>query len=252
MATWAGRRKFIYAVIVIIVAVFLIGWPVYNLFYEAPSCVDNKQNGDEQGIDCGGSCTKLCQNNFLSLPAASWVRYKEVAPNVYNIAAYVVNPNKNAAAKKVPYRFSVLDRNGFQIAEAKGTFDVPAGRNTMIFRPAVTIKDQEPARAVVEFSNNPEWSIASDSLRSLSVTDKDYSENESGSSLEARLRNGGAVGLSDIVVFAILKDGDGNVIDFSKTIVDRLGPSASAVAPFTWPASHGGRVISIEVLAVPE
>jgi hypothetical protein len=49
----------------------------------------------------------------------------------------------------------------------------------------------------------------------------------------------------------VLYDGDGNAIDFSKTVIDSVPANGgTVVAPFTWPVSHNGQVVSIEVLPV--
>ncbi len=251
MATWSNRRKSLYALLAIAIIVVGIGLPGYRLFYVAPSCTDSKKNGDEKGVDCGGSCTKLCSSNFISVPPASWVRYKEVAPGLYNVAAYIINPNKNASAKRIPYKMIFIDRDGIQIGDIQGTFDLPPGRNTLIFKTSVSIQDQKPVRAIVDFDHDPDWVLATDALQGLDVADKEYTE-QGDSELNVRLKNSSPVTMRNVTVYAILKDHGANVIDFSKTIVDEIASGGTATAPFTWPQSHDGRVLSIEVLTVQE
>ena len=252
MATWSSRRKSLYALVLIVVAVVLIGIPSFKLFYKAPSCFDNTQNGDEQGIDCGGSCTKLCSSAFLPIPSASWVRMTGSAPNTYNLAAYIVNPNPKAGAKAIPYSFAVLDKDGVKIGGATGKFDLPPGRNTLVFQNSIHLQNQQAARTTFDFGADPQWYVGSDPLSGVQVLGKNYSESAAGSSLDITLKNQSPLPVGNIVVYAILKDADSNVLDFSKTIVDQIAPQGTAVAPFTWPASHSGKVISIEALAVPE
>ena len=59
MSSWSSERKSVYALIMLVIVLALIGVPSYFLFYTPPSCTDGVKNGTEQGIDCGGSCTKL-------------------------------------------------------------------------------------------------------------------------------------------------------------------------------------------------
>lgn len=254
MSTWSNRRKSLYALIVVVLLILLIGIPAWKLFYTAPSCTDNTKNGDEQGVDCGGSCTKLCASAFLDIPSPSWVRFREIAPRLYNVAAYIVNPNPNAGARNISYRLNILDREGLEIAEATGRFNLPVGRNTLVFISGlrITNADRQPVRALVEFKKQPEWIPGADKLSLLEIAGKDYRESTVESSLDATLRNRSALPLRNIVVYAILKDKDDNAIDFSKTIVDEIRPQGTALAPFTWPYSHEGKVISLEVLPVPE
>ena len=252
MATWSSKRKFGYALILIVIVVVAIGLPTWKLVYTPPSCVDGTQNGDETGIDCGGSCTKLCSNAFLPIPSPSWVRFRQAAPGIYNAAAYIVNPNPKAGALKIPYVLSLIDPQGITLAESRGVFDLPPGRNTLVFATSLVVKEQTPARAIIDIGKLPNWYIGSDPLPTVSVTDKNYVEATTSSSLNVSVKNSGALATGPLDVFAVLKDADQNVVDFSKTIVDGIGPNSTVIAPFTWPYGHSGKVISIEVLTVPE
>jgi hypothetical protein len=252
MATWSSKRKFIYAVIALVIVAVAIVLPAWKIFYVPPSCTDNKQDGDEQGVDCGGSCTVLCQNSFLTLPPASWVRFVPVAPDTYNVAAYMVNPNPKAGAKNVPYTFELIDANGLPLAHASGTFDLAPGRNSLAFAGPLVIKTTKPVRAVMTVDADPIWSVGNDPLPTLLVADKSYGESTTTSRLTVTLKNTGALPIQPINVYAILDDASGNAIDFSRTIVDGIRPGSTAIAPFTWPHGHSGKVISIEVLSVPE
>jgi len=252
MATWSSRRKFIYAIIAMLLAAVLIGFPAWKILYVPPSCVDNKWNGDEQGVDCGGSCTKVCQNSFLPLPVPSWVRFKEVIPNTYNVAAYIVNPNPKAGAKKVPYTLELIDKNGLPLTSMTGHFDIAPGRNTVVFAGPFALKTEAPARATLTINQDPLWYIGNDPLPTLLVSDKNYTEASTTSSLSVTLKNTGALAIPALNVYAILNNVAGNVIDFSRTSIDGINPGGTANAPFTWPYSHDGKVISIEVISMPE
>lgn len=252
MASWSSRRKSLYGAIFVVLFGAVIVIPAYKILYVPPSCTDGEKNGDEQGIDCGGSCTKLCSIDFIPVPAASWIRFQESGPGVYNIAAYVMNPNKNASAPDIPYKITVFDRDGIPLTELSGTFDLPTARNTLVFRPGISIKNQKPARAIIEYSREPDWKLDSDHLSGLEVIDKTYDEEGFGSSLDVKLRNRTTESIERVDVYAVLKDASGNVIDFSKTVVDYIPSMGQAVAPFTWPVSHGGKAVSIEVLTVQQ
>ncbi|MBU6431623.1 hypothetical protein KGQ29_04640, partial [Patescibacteria group bacterium] len=77
MSSWSQKRKSIYF---LIFAAFLFSFiilPAYFIFYKAPTCFDGKQNGDEKGVDCGGSCVNLCRSQYLE-PNIIWSRVIEV------------------------------------------------------------------------------------------------------------------------------------------------------------------------------
>jgi hypothetical protein len=109
-----------------------------------------------------------------------------------------------------------------------------------------------PAKALFEFSSAPNWISAADPLYAITVGKKSFSEDSSGASLSVTLNNTSAQLINRTDVYAVLYDKDGNAIGFSKTILDGIPAYGSATAPFTWPASFNGAVISIEVLPVAE
>lgn len=251
MSSWSKRRRTLYASVVIIVLVGAVFVPAFLIFYKAPSCFDGKLNGAEQGVDCGGSCERLCQSAFLP-PSLAWTRFEEVAPRLYNIAAYIVNPNTNAEAIETPYHLALYDGKGILITDTTGTVTIPPHRNTLAFKSAVAVGERIPAKALFEFTAAPDWYKKEDSLSRLVIGDKKYTEDESGSSLLVTLKNPTVYPIGQISVYAVLYDKDGNALGFSKTIVDGVPANGEALAPFTWPISREGKVISIEVLPVVE
>ena len=250
--SWSKNRKSIYGGAVIAVIVLLIGVPSFKYFYRAPTCFDGKQNGNETGPDCGGSCSRLCQSAFLSVKGADWTRFEEVAPHVYNIAAYIVNPNTEGEALNAPYHIILYDNDGVIITDRTGTVTLPPHRNTLAFQGAINVDKRIPAKALFEFTAAPNWHARKDPLAKLSVTNKDYTEDSSGSSLSATINNNDILPLDNVSVYAVLYDKDGNAIGFSKTVLDEIPANGSAIAPFTWDVNRNGKVISIEVLPVQE
>ncbi len=251
MTSWSQRRKLIYggiAALVVCAAIFLLA---FFFFYKAPTCFDGVRNGNEQGVDCGGSCQRLCPSAFLA-PSVSWTRLEQVAPGLYNVAAYVINPNPTAGAALVPYHVILYDDQGVEITEYDGTMTLPPHRNALAFNGAVSTGKRIPSRALFELTAAPNWLSEADPLAALSVGDKTYSEDASGASLSVVLKDTAVDPVGRTSVYAVLYDKDGNALGFSKTILDGIPAYGSAVAPFTWPSSFGGAVISIEVLPVAE
>ena len=251
MATWSRNRKITYSSIVIVFLVGVIGLPVFLLTYKAPTCFDGIKNGDEQGLDCGGSCQRLCQSAFLA-PNIAWARFEQMAPGLYNIGAYIVNLNTDGEAKNVPYHFVLYDKQGMEIVEKKGTITIPPHRNTIAFQSAVAVDQSIPEKALFEFTSVPVWQKRSDPLSALVIVNKDYSDEANSSSLLVNIKNNNVQDIGKISVATILYDKDGNTIGFSKTNLDGIPANGTAQAPFTWPVSRNNKVISIEVLPVSE
>jgi len=233
------------------VLVIAIGIPAFFIFYKAPTCFDGVQNGNEQGVDCGGGCQRLCPSAFFA-PSVAWTRLQNVAPGLYNVAAYIINPNQNAGATSAPYHVIVYDDQGVQITEYSGTVTLPPHRNTLAFKAAVNMGKRIPAKALFEFTSYPDWKIKADPLTAITIGDKKYAEDVNSSSLSVSINNTGLNEIGTTDVYAVLYDKDGNALGFSKTIIDSIPGQGSAIAPFTWPVSFDNKVISIEVLPVVE
>lgn len=229
----------------------IVGVPSFYLFYKPPTCTDGMMNGSERGVDCGGSCTRLCASGFIT-PQVAWTRFEEVAPGLYNVAAYVVNQNTDGEAMNVPYHIALYDNKGILITDFPGTMTLPPHRNTLAFKGALSVGKRVPAKALFEFTGIPEWHKRTDPLSKISVTNKEYIEDVNFGSLTVTLKNNDVLPIGRTTVFSILYDETGNALGFSRTIIDGIGPKSTAVAPFTWPINRDGKVISIEVLPVAE
>ncbi len=126
--TWAFRRQIFYATIVILffgVLGFLTLFPSFN---KPPTCVDGRQNGDETGIDCGGSCLDACAFEADAV-SILWARSFLVVPERYNAVAYLENHNKNLVVNKIKYQFRFADEDNIYLGHREGVAFIPPGRN---------------------------------------------------------------------------------------------------------------------------
>lgn len=251
MATWATKRKSTYlgGSLLFFIVVAIAFW--HTFLYKPASCFDGIKNGNEEAIDCGGSCIRLCQSAFFPAKVA-WggAKFEKVAPGLYNAASYIENLNVSGAALNVPYKISFFDDTGLIIDERTGVVDIPPHRNTIAFQSAIDLGKRTPTKATFEFLKAPAWFKSEDPLGNLLIVDKKYAEDSTlnTSSLQVTLKNTGLVSLKNINVATVLYDIDGNAIGFSKTEIDSIAPGATEVAPFTWPMSRSGKVDVIEVL----
>ncbi|MEK7162980.1 MAG: hypothetical protein AAB696_01700 [Patescibacteria group bacterium] len=101
---------------------FLIIFVVYLIWFKpAPTCFDGRQNQNETGIDCGGSCS-ACEIKTLQTPETSWIKYFP-ADNQTIIAAEIKNPNLNYGADSFSYIIDIYDHKGAKIKSlAKNSF----------------------------------------------------------------------------------------------------------------------------------
>lgn len=251
MASWSRKRRFVYAATATAILVIAITVPAFLIFYKAPTCFDGIKNGSEQDVDCGGKCVRLCASAFLP-PDVAWTRFEEVAPGLYNVASYIVNPNPEGEARQVPYHIMMYDSRGVLIVEHNDTVYIPPQRSTLAFVRAIDTGKRIPTKVLFDFTGFPDWRSKVDPLSFLLIGEKKYTEDAAGSALTVSIKNTSVKSSGPISVYVILYDANNNAIGFSKTLIDDIGPDQSAIAPFTWPFSRNNKVISIEVLPVAE
>ena len=105
MNQWSRKRKRIILLIILFVLVVLVGVPLFFLFYRVPTCNDLKKDGNETGVDCGGSCQLLCTAESLPLILRGDPRVLKVADGVFEVVALVQNPNANGEIRRAGYIF---------------------------------------------------------------------------------------------------------------------------------------------------
>lgn len=248
--TWALKRQIFYvAILLVFVAIFafLILSPVLT---KAPSCTDNRRNGTETGIDCGGSCARACSAETDAV-SILWARAFEVVPGRYNAVAYVVNHNKNAAIEKISYRFRFGDKNNVYIGQRLGSTFIPPGGNFAIFEPGIDIGNSTPVYTTFEFTEAPVWyQVPQDKIDQLKilVSNIELADADVHPRLSATIRNNSLFDLKNVAVVALLYEAGGNVVSASRTTVGELAPLATADVYFTWPQPFGAPIVEKEIL----
>ena len=226
---------------------FIVTYPVFN---KAPTCFDYKQNGDEKGVDCGGSCEVACLSEVTPLSVV-WARSFKVVAGRYNAVAYLVNHNKNKVVDKISYKFRFADQDNIYIGKREGTAFVPAGSTFAIFEPGIEMGNSVPVYTTFEFTQAPLWHVVSDKkLNQLKILISNIVlENENTSpKLSATLKNESIFTIPNLGAVAILYDGAGNAISASRTYVSDFSPLQQVQVNFTWPEPFSTAVVAKEIL----
>src|SRR3989344_1172894 len=136
--TWALKRQILY-ITVLILCIAIFGFLIiYPSLSKAPTCSDNKQNGNETGVDCGGSCARACLAQVDEI-SVLWARSFRVIAGRYNAVAYFENHNKNIAIDKINYKFRFADKNNIYIGKREGSTFIPPSGRFAIFEPAIDV-----------------------------------------------------------------------------------------------------------------
>lgn len=247
---WAIRRQIFYVFIIVVflsVLGFLIISPYIN---KVPSCADNKKNGDETGVDCGGACSRACAF-LVEKISVLWARSFLVIPGRYNAVAYLENRNRNAVINKIKYRFDFYDKNNIYIAKREGSAFIPARGKFAIFEAGVGVGNSVPVYTKFQFTEAPVWNTVSEEkinqLRIL-VSDVNLQDEDTHPRLSAIIKNYSLYSISDIGVVVILYDKDANAISASRTHIDSLRGEESKNINFTWLEPIIGNVITKEII----
>ena len=110
-----------------------VAWLFYRAVVPAATCTDNRQNGREEGVDCGAlACGILCQSPVLPLKVGPVSLLK--AGSGYDALAHLENPNPLYGASRVDYVLTVFDGAGAVIATRRGnTYVNPAQPRYLLF-----------------------------------------------------------------------------------------------------------------------
>jgi hypothetical protein len=81
--TWARKRQFFFLVILILVVITLGLLLILPKLQKDPTCFDGRKNGEEEGIDCGGSCALACISGIEDV-GVIWSRAFKILPGRYN------------------------------------------------------------------------------------------------------------------------------------------------------------------------
>lgn len=250
MISWGTRRKLIIVSCIFAVGLIALGFFSVKTFYHPPSCSDGIQNQGETGIDCGGPCARLCQNQ-VNAPIVLWQRTLPVSQGEYNAVAYVENPNPQSAAANVPYDFKLYDSKGILVAERAGTFSIPPQEVVPVFAGAIQTGNRSPARTEFVFEASPVWTRVSAAEPDLQVTAQNLSLSGPAPLLTATVSNNSEVQVTNVPVVAIVYDAQDNARAASRTIVDFIDRHASAQASFSWPQPFGFTPARVEIIPEP-
>jgi Mg-chelatase subunit ChlD len=244
---WRTKRKLSYAAAVIVPLVVIGGLIGYSVFTSPPTCFDGVQNGKETGVDCGGECERICQKTTAPVDI-DWAKSFPVSDNLYNLGAYIANPNSRLEAREVPYRFQVFDPDGLLITERRGTIDILPRPETVAFESGVDTDGRKIDRVEFELLKTPFWETSELAGKRFQIQNKKLADATSTRPrLMADVANSGVREFSDLAVTAVVLDGNNRPVQLSQTKLDILPANSERPVRFTWRQSFPTRSVSCNV-----
>ena len=242
---WALFRQIQYGTgfVVFWLLVFILAYSHY--FYVAPSCFDNRQNGSETGVDCDGSCSRICAVD-VQQPQALWARSFRVSEGQYNAVAYIENKNKIAASPELSYTFALYDQSGL-ITERKGKTILPPDSVYPVFEARIDTQGRVPTQTFITLDPIGLWLPATVGRDQFTITNRKLTNADDKPRLDATVRNNALTAAEKVEVVATIFDTHGNALTSSRTFLDTIAPRTEANAVFTWPEPIAKTVRSCEV-----
>lgn len=233
---WSQKRKILYAVLFGLAVIIIVAYPIYRAANPAPTCFDKKQNGDETGVDCGGSCSRTCLVDVKPLRTV-WAKVFPLGGSVYDLAAYIENSNTKSGVKNARYTLRVLDAAGVVLIEKTGSTEIAPGATIVLFEPQVAITGN-PDRVEVVFNQDDisQWVKAKMPSTIITTKNQNLKNVDSAPRFDATLVNTDLVkDVNNLTLSAIVYDALRNPIGVSRTYVDTIPQSGTQDIFFTWP-----------------
>ena len=248
MNAWARNRKRIILAIVIFAVLILVGVPAAFLFRKAPSCFDGVKNGDEAGVDCGGSCQKLCEAASLPLVIHGDPRILKVSSSTYEVVAVVENPNQSAIVSHAGFTLTLYGGDSLvPVKTITNTAYVPAAGTFAIFE-GPFVAQGIPTRATLTWQEPLAWEKVTILPPQLSVQQSPFDRLATSPRLIVQVVNPALRDVSNVDLTALVYDADGTVFAASKTFVNTIPASSMAQAIFTWPVPFTKTPVKVDVL----
>lgn len=234
---WSQRRKIFYAALFAGIIILLAAYPVYNLVKQTPTCSDQRKNGAETGVDCGGGCALFCPSE-VKAPRIVWAKAFPLEGNKYDIGAYVENPNTNAGIKSAQYTIRVFSSAGQVLADIKGSTELAPASAILLFETGLTFAT---IASRVEVIFNPvdlnNWTKASISSSVVLTKNQSLINTDTKPRFDAILVNTDPLDdVANLQVGAVIYDVLRNPIAISHTFVDSIPKNSEKNIFFTWPS----------------
>jgi hypothetical protein len=203
-----------------------VGFFIYGHYVRpAASCVNNRMDTGEEGVDCGGICANVCIPRDVHTIEAidGGVRVFKSAPRTLELLVRIQNANTQFAARSFRYRFDVKTADGAIVDTVSGESYIYGGEVKYLTAIKTNV-NYIPASAdfVVE---SPEWvSAASYPRPDLSgIQDQNVAVATSSISVSGKVTNKDAARLTGLNVVAIFY-GSVGMLGTSATELSALAP----------------------------
>jgi hypothetical protein len=216
------KKQFIYGFIYLIILI-LIGYGVYLTIKPAPSCFDHIQDGNETGVDCGGSCPP-CLPSSSALSFIGYPQILVVNTTTISILARIQNTSSDFGASNFSYNYVVYDSNNKVLASSTGYSFIYPTQIKYIFIPVISVPNANQVSYAQINVGSINW-LSQDKFNnsdSLSVTNLVTTSTDSNVSVSGDIFNNGPFNIKKANVLALFYNNLGLIAGASYTEVDNI------------------------------
>lgn len=245
--SWGTHRRNTILIVLSLLIFIPAGLIAFFLFYNPPNCFDGLKNGDETGLDCGGSCVLLCTEETTE-PVVLWERAFRVSGGIHNVIAYIENPNPTAFVRNAPYSFKIYNEDDVLISETSGVTSIPPKTALPVIQNNIQLYEQVVSRVVFEFTGPLTYEQSSPQDALIVIKDEIIENEEKSPRVRARIQNLSLLPIRDIDVIVVVYDEFDSVLGVSSTFVDRLESEEVRDIVFTWPQPFTDSSSRLEII----
>ena len=218
-------KQFIYGVLYVGM-ISGVGYLVFiGFFQSAPSCFDNRQNQNEEGVDCGGSCV-ACEIKSLKNINVLPVHIFPLGDGTISALLEFRNPNINYGADSLSYSILFYDATNNVVATTTRDSFIYPGEIKFIVEPALQINASSVVGARAEVEVRSWKKIDTFSLPRLITQNLTVQETpqKNFAIISGIIVNQNTFSLSRVTLHGVLNDENGIPHAISKTVVENMMP----------------------------
>ena len=253
------KKQAIIVSILALVLVLILTGAYYKWFYQRATCFDNKQNQNEGGVDCGGSCAMSCEILTVKKLEVEWVKAIFLKDGVYDLAAKITNPNPNFGLEKFDYVFSLFDADNQLLAKKEGSSFVLPNQAKYLVEVNIALAVR-PAKAelVIAEPVRTNWRRLRNGFQApdMYVHDKQFKilGSEEGAQLASAqvsgiIKNNSDFDFDKVSLAVLLFDAKKEIVGVNRTEAYTIPAGEERYFSVLWFSPFNGEVKSMDVLA---
>lgn len=246
----AYKRFIIIALTLLVLGLPALVFVVPNLLKPEPTCFDNVQNQDEEGIDCGGGCPLPCEiakKDEIEVVGSFVV---PIGQNIYDIVVEIKNPSANLGVSVLDYDIKVYGIGGEEVKRLRDKDFLLPRETAFVITPGASF-DRVPGSIEVIFDETT-WVAPRVQDVGLEVASSTYRTLSQGSFFASEatgvVKNNSPFGFDAVVVSVLLFDDRGNILATATSEINTLKSKEARFFKVTWPESFSRPVREVRMI----